>query len=65
VAIVDDVATTGGSILKAIARVKDETDWQISRVLCLVDRQEGAREILAREGYQLLALFTGDELGAQ
>jgi orotate phosphoribosyltransferase len=64
VAIVDDVATTGGSILKAIARVKDETDWQISRVLCLVDRQEGAREILAREGYQLLALFTGDELGA-
>jgi orotate phosphoribosyltransferase len=63
VAVVDDVATTGGSILKAIQRVREETDWQISRVLCLVDRQEGAREMLADAGYDLLALFSGDELG--
>ena len=34
VAVVDDVATTGGSILKAIERVRDETDWQVARVLC-------------------------------
>lgn len=64
VAIVDDVATTGGSILKAITRVREETDWQVTHVLCLVDRQEGAREMLAQAGYELTALFTGDELGS-
>jgi orotate phosphoribosyltransferase len=64
VAIVDDVATTGGSMLQAIQRVQAETDWQIARVLCLVDRQEGAREKLAQAGYELTALFTGEELGA-
>jgi orotate phosphoribosyltransferase len=64
VAIVDDVATTGGSILKAIDRVQHETDWQIAKVLCLVDRQEGAREKLAQAGYELTALFTGEELGS-
>jgi orotate phosphoribosyltransferase len=63
VAIVDDVATTGGSILKAIERVREETDWQVVQVLCLVDRQEGAREKLAQAGYELTSLFTGEELG--
>jgi orotate phosphoribosyltransferase len=62
VAVVDDVATSGGSLLKAIERVRDETDWQIARVLCLVDRQEGARETLAQAGYELISLFTGEEL---
>ena len=65
VAIVDDVATTGGSLLKAIERVQEETDWQIVRVLCLVDRQEGAREMLAQAGYELTSLFTGEELGSK
>lgn len=65
VAIVDDVATTGGSLLKAIERVKEETDWRIVHVLCLVDRQEGAREILAQAGYELTSLFTGEELGSK
>lgn len=63
VAVVDDVATTGGSILKAVERIRGETDWQIAKVLCLVDRQEGAREILAEAGFNLVALFTGEELG--
>lgn len=63
VAIVDDVATTGGSLLKAIDRVRQETDWRIAKVLCLVDRQEGAQEVLAQAGFPLISLFTGQELG--
>ena len=62
VAIVDDVATTGGSLLQAIQRVQDETDWQIAKVLCLVDRQEGARESVAQAGFELTALYTAREL---
>ncbi|MDD3579680.1 MAG: orotate phosphoribosyltransferase [Desulfobacca sp.] len=62
VAIIDDVATSGGSILKAIQAVRQQTDWQIIRVMCLVDRQEGAGELLAQAGYELSALFTGAQL---
>jgi orotate phosphoribosyltransferase len=63
VAVVDDVATTGGSLLKAIERIQEETYWQVARVLCLVDRQEGAGERLAQAGFELRSLFTGEELG--
>jgi len=64
VAIVDDVATSGGSLIQAIVRVQEETDWRIDKVICLVDRQEGARERLAQAGFELTALFTGQELEA-
>ncbi len=62
VAIIDDVVTSGNSIIKAIRIVQQQTDWQIARVMCLVDRQEGARKLLARKGYELSVLFTWDEL---
>lgn len=62
VAIVDDVATSGNSLLTAIRRVQEETDWQIVQVLCLVDRQEGAAEALAAAGFTLRSLFTAAEL---
>ncbi len=64
VAIVDDVATTGGSLLTAMARVQEETAWQITKVLCLVDRQEGAQARVAQAGHELMALFTAQELAA-
>ncbi|MFH2011091.1 MAG: orotate phosphoribosyltransferase [Pseudomonadota bacterium] len=57
VAIVDDVVTTAGSTLKAIHLAKEE-GYEIVKVLTLVDREEGGRENLAKEGYQLDALFT-------
>lgn len=62
VAIVDDVATTGRSLLQAIQVVQAETTWQIAQVLCLVDRQEGAKELLAQAGYELQACYTATEL---
>ncbi|MBI4619420.1 MAG: orotate phosphoribosyltransferase [Desulfobacterales bacterium] len=57
VAIVDDVVTTAGSTLKAIYRAEEE-GYEVVKVLTLVDRQEGGRENLAKEGYQLEAVFT-------
>ncbi len=65
VAIVDDVATSGGSLLRAIERVQEETAWQIVAVLCLVDREEGAAAKLAQAGFALQAFFTARELAAQ
>lgn len=57
VAIVEDVVTTGGSLLKAI-RVAEEHGLQVVQALTLVDREEGGKEELAAQGYTLEAVFT-------
>ena len=55
VAILEDVVTTGGSALKAIARVR-EHGLKVSIILGLVDREEGGRETLEKEA-PLVTLF--------
>jgi orotate phosphoribosyltransferase len=55
VAIVEDVVTTGGSALKAIARVR-EFGLKVSLIVGLVDREEGGREVLQKEA-PLVTLF--------
>jgi len=57
VAIVEDVVTTGGSMLKAIERAKEE-GLKVVQVLALVDREEGGKENLKKLGYDLETLFT-------
>lgn len=58
VLMVDDVATTGGSILKAIEAMKSEVPTaHVSRALVIVDREEGAAQNLAEAGIQLAAIF--------
>ncbi len=57
VAIVEDVVTTGGSLLRAIERATDH-GLEVKLVLTLLDRLEGGRELLAEHGYQLQSLFT-------
>lgn len=61
VVIVDDVATSGGSLLKAAEEVR-KTGAEISKALVLVDREEGARERLAKEDIHLQALYTRSNL---
>lgn len=61
VALLEDTCTTGGSTLDA-AQVVEEAGGKISRVLCLVDRGEGAVEAFADRGLQLEALFTRGDL---
>ncbi len=58
VLIVDDVATSGGSILKAIEGMKEEfPSCAVRKALVIVDRQEGAAENLARYGIELVSIF--------
>jgi orotate phosphoribosyltransferase len=61
VAIVEDVVTTGGSAMKAIARAR-EFGLQVRLILGLVDREEGGREILEREA-PLVTLFRKRDFG--
>jgi orotate phosphoribosyltransferase len=58
--VVEDVTTTGGSVMKAIKAVR-ERGCTVSKVITIVDRLEGAKENLAREGVELVALYTRDD----
>ena len=56
VMIVDDVATSGGSIIKA-AEVARAAGAIVETALVLVDREEGATEALAKAGIRLLSVL--------
>lgn len=57
IVLLDDVTTSGGSVLEAVRAVRDR-GGSVTTVLTIVDREEGARQNLAQEGIQLRALFT-------
>lgn len=61
--VVDDVLTTGGTVVGLNQRI---ATWfpgaRIQRLFVIVDRQEGGRENLAVEGIETQALLTLDEL---
>jgi orotate phosphoribosyltransferase len=57
VVIVEDVTTTGGSALKAVAAVQ-AAGAVVVRVATVVDRQEGAAEAFAASGMLFTALLT-------
>jgi len=57
VVIVDDVATSGVSLIKAIEVLKKRR-IRIVAAVSVVDREEGAREALARYKCPLISLFT-------
>jgi len=61
VALLEDVVTTGGTLLKVIERVEAQ-GFKVGLVLTVVDRQEGGAETLAAAGYPLKAIFTRQEL---
>ena len=58
VALVDDVMTTGGSLLQARDALKEECSVSVSHALVVIDREEGGRELLEREGIQVVSLFS-------
>jgi orotate phosphoribosyltransferase len=61
VVIVEDVITTGGSTLKAVAAARD-FGLEVVQVLILVDREEGGREAVAREVPRVDAVFRLSDL---
>jgi len=61
VALVEDTTTTGGSTLEAVDAVED-AGGRVARVLCLVDRGEGAAEAFAERGLRLEPVFTRADL---
>ena len=60
VVVIDDVLTTGGSVVQAIQAV-EAAGATVLRVVCICDRLQGAREALA--GYDFRPLFTIRDFG--
>jgi len=62
VAIVDDVATTGGSLFKAIEAVETE-GCQVVKVIAILDRHQGGSDELRKRGYDFIAILSADASG--
>jgi orotate phosphoribosyltransferase len=56
VCLVEDVVTSGGAAMAAIAALR-EAGLECRTALCVVDREEGGVDELARHGVRLRALF--------
>ncbi|MEF2229385.1 MAG: orotate phosphoribosyltransferase [Pseudodesulfovibrio sp.] len=61
VVLLEDVCTTGGTLLTAAERVRD-AGLEIAGVLAVLDREEGGRANLDKAGLGLSAIFTRQEL---
>ncbi len=61
VVIVEDVLTTGGTVLSGVRHVQEE-GFRVRAVCALIDRQEGAAQRLLNEGIHLTALFTKEDV---
>ncbi len=64
VIVIDDVVTTGASTLKAITGIREEGGVPVAS-LCLVDRLEGGRAAIEREGLRFEPIFTIEDLRAE
>lgn len=60
--LVDDVATTGGSLIEA-KEALDKIGVSCEKAIVIVDRSEGAKENLAKAGLKLESIFTVEDLG--
>jgi len=62
VLLVEDIATTGGQVLEA-ARVITEAGAKVAKIVCVIDRQQGAAENITAAGYKFESILTKDDLG--
>lgn len=61
VCLLEDVVTTGGALTEAVSALRDE-GLVVRNAVCVVDREEGGSDALARLGVRLRALFRAEDL---
>ncbi|MEM3084384.1 MAG: orotate phosphoribosyltransferase [Nitrososphaerales archaeon] len=61
VVIIDDVATTGGSIVEAVEAVRSN-GGVVNNAIVLIDRLEGASQILKQNGVKLISVAKISEI---
>ena len=61
VCLLEDVVTSGGALAEAVSALRAE-GVVVRNAVCVVDREEGGSDALARLGVRLRALFSASEL---
>ena len=61
VCLVEDVVTSGGALAEAVSALR-ERGLVVRHAVCVVDREEGGADALARIGVRLHSLFCASEL---
>jgi orotate phosphoribosyltransferase len=61
VCLIEDVVTSGGALAEAVAAVRD-AGLEVRNAVCVVDREEGGADALARIGVRLRPLYRAGEL---
>jgi orotate phosphoribosyltransferase len=64
VCLVEDVVTSGGALLDSVLTLRD-VGLVVHTAVCVVDREEGGADALARHAVRLRPLFRAAELLAQ
>jgi orotate phosphoribosyltransferase len=62
VLLVEDIATTGGQVLEA-AKVITEAGARVKKIVCVIDRRQGAEENITKAGYKFESILTKNDLG--
>jgi orotate phosphoribosyltransferase len=61
VCLVEDVVTSGGALIEAVAALR-EAGLTVRTAVCVVDREEDGADALAREDVALRAIFRASEV---
>ena len=62
IVIVEDVTTTGGSAIKAVDRIHNDTDCKVIGVISIVDREEGAEQAFMAAGIHFESLMNRSDV---
>jgi orotate phosphoribosyltransferase len=61
VCLIEDVVTSGGALAEAVGALR-EVGLEVRNAVCVVDREEGGADALARLGVRLRPLYRGGDL---
>jgi len=61
ICMLEDVVTTGASVVRACQRVNN-AGYEAKYILCVLDRDEGGRIELEKQGYRLHSIFRREDL---
>lgn len=61
VVIIDDVATTGKAFVMSLDVLK-EMKVNVVKAICIVDRDEGAKEAIAQKGCPLVSIYKASDI---
>ena len=62
VLLVEDIATTGGQVIEA-AKIITDAGATVKKIVCVIDRMQGAEENITGAGYVFESIMTKVDLG--